>query len=40
MIELQHGSYDTHEYLSRIKSGQDAEFVERYNEYLKEYALP
>lgn len=40
MIELQHGSYDTHEYLSRLKSGQDAEFVDRYNEYLKEYALP
>lgn len=40
MIELQHGSYDTHEYLGRLKSGQDAEFVERYNDYLKEYALP
>lgn len=40
MIELQHGAYDTHEYLSRIKSGQDPDFAERYNQYLKEYVLP
>ncbi len=40
IIELKHGSYDTHEYLSRLKSGQDTAFVEQYNAYLKEYVLP
>ena len=40
MIELQHGSYDTHEYLNSIKNGQNSEFVEIYNDFLKEYVLP
>ena len=40
MIELQHGSYDTHEYLNSIKSGKNADFVDRYNHFLTEYALP
>lgn len=40
MIELQHGSYDTHEYLNSIKNGQSPEFIESYNGFLKEYALP
>lgn len=40
MIELHHGSYDTHEYLNSIKNGQNAAFIEHYNQFLKEYALP
>lgn len=40
MIELQHGSYDTHEYLNSIKSGKNADFIDRYNHFLTEYALP
>lgn len=40
MIELQHGSYDTHRYLNSIKNGQSPEFIDCYNGFLKEYALP
>lgn len=40
IIELQHGSYDTHEYLNQIKSGKNEYFLKQYDEYLKEYVLP
>lgn len=40
IIELQHGSYDTHEYLNQIKSGKNAYFLKQYDQYSKEYVLP
>ncbi len=40
IIELQHGSFDTHEYLNSIKNGQSQAFINAYNQFLAEYALP
>jgi phosphate:Na+ symporter len=40
VIELQHGSFDTHEYLNSIKNGQSQAFINAYNQFLAEYALP
>lgn len=39
MIELAHGSVDTHRYLGTVKSGDDKGFVESYQNYLEKYAL-
>lgn len=39
MIELQHGAYYTHEYLSKIKSGKNSEFSEQYEQYLREFSI-
>lgn len=39
IIELRHGSFDTHEYLNAIKSG-DRGFLAQYDGFLKQYELP
>jgi phosphate:Na+ symporter len=39
MIEMAHGSFETHEYLNHLKnSGEDA-YVNLYNNYKKKYVL-
>ena len=40
VIEMQHGSFDTHEYLNRIKSGGNEEYTRYYQQYLEKYTLP
>jgi len=40
VIEMQHGSFDTHEYLNRIKSGGNEEYTRYYQQYLDKYTLP
>ena len=39
MIEIAHGSFETHEYLSHVKGDGENDFAERYAEYKKKYAL-
>lgn len=39
LIELNHGSFDTHEYLSGVKTGKDEQFKSLYNKYYQKYAL-
>ncbi len=39
MIEIAHGSFETHEYLSHVKSDGENDFAVRYDEYKKKYAL-
>ncbi len=38
-IELSNDSFETHEYLSRVKSGEEAGFAEMLDAYAKKYAL-
>ena len=38
LIELSHGSFDTHEYLNNVKTT-DADFVQKYNMYKARYVL-
>lgn len=39
IIELSHDSFDTHEYLQGVKSGDNQEFIEHFNAYRKKYSL-
>lgn len=39
MLEINHGSFETHEYLSHVKSDGENDFAERYREYKKKYSL-
>ena len=39
MIEIAHGSFETHEYLSHVKGDGENDFAARYAEYKKKYAL-
>ena len=39
MIELKHGSVDTHRYLDGVKSGDNRGFLDQYDQYMKKYAL-
>ncbi len=39
MIEIAHGSFETHEYLSRVKDDGENDFAAKYAEYKKKYAL-
>jgi phosphate:Na+ symporter len=39
MIELAHGSFDTHEYLNNVKTSGDDVFVSMYNEYKQKYVI-
>lgn len=39
MIELAHGSFDTHEYLNNVKTSGDDAFVSMYNEYKQKYVI-
>lgn len=38
-IEIAHGSFETHEYLNQVKSGDEKEFAAMYEEYKKKYAI-
>lgn len=40
IIELDKKSFETHEYLNEIKTGEDYEFTKMYKQYQAEYALP
>lgn len=40
LIETARGSFDTHEYLSAIKAGQDNGFADNYRKQLSKYRLP
>ena len=39
MIEIAHGSFETHEYLNHVKNSGEDEYVELYNKYKKQYVL-
>ena len=39
IIELQHNSFDTHEYLHEIKRSDNENFKENYNAFLRKYAI-
>ncbi len=39
MLELAQGSFDTHEYLSHVKYDGENNFAEKYDEFLKKYAI-
>lgn len=39
MIEINNDTFETHEYLNHIKSGEGTEFVEMYESYKQKYAL-
>ena len=39
MIEINNDTFETHEYLSHIKSGEGTEFVEMYENYKLKYSL-
>ena len=39
MIELAHGSFDTHEYLNNVKTSGDEAFVSMYNQYKQKYVI-
>ncbi len=38
-IEIAHGTFETHEYLNQRKSGNEADFIEMYEQYKQKYAL-
>ncbi len=40
IIQINQESFETHEYLSGIKSDDDSRFAQRYADYLEKYALP
>lgn len=40
MIEVNSGEFDTHEYLEKIKSGSDEDFIRRHARYAGRYAIP
>lgn len=40
MIEIEAGSFDTHEYLEKIRNGENADFERRYARYAGRYAIP
>ena len=39
MIEINNDTFETHEYLSQVKSGEGTDFVEMYEAYKQKYAL-
>ena len=39
MLEIDQGSFDTHEYLSQVKYGGENNFAEKYEEYAKKYTI-
>jgi phosphate:Na+ symporter len=39
IIELDHGSFDTHEYLNSVKNGSNEAFTALYQKYLEKYTL-
>ena len=39
MIEINNDTFETHEYLSQVKSGEGTDFVEMYENYKQKYAL-
>lgn len=39
LIEIDHGSFETHEYLNHLKSSGEDSYVTQYNAYKKKYAL-
>ncbi len=39
LIEIAHGSFETHEYLSHVKSDGENDFTERYDAYKKKYSI-
>ena len=39
MIEAEHGSFDTHEYLHAVKTQPDSEFTEQFNRWHKQFEL-
>lgn len=39
LIEMQHGSLDTHEYLNNLKTSGEMEYTKLYNAYRKKYSL-
>ena len=39
MIEVAEGEFETHKYLNRVKSGNDEQFINAYNEYAEKYSL-
>lgn len=40
VIEIDHESFDTHEYLSEVRGGADEQFAKKYGEYLDKFKLP
>ena len=40
LLEIENGSFDTHEYLSNVKDGGENDFNERYKEFKEKYRLP
>ncbi len=40
LIEMQHNSFDTHEYLSNLKASGELEYTKLYNTFKEKYALP
>ena len=38
-IEIAHDSFETHEYLNQIKSGEENEFVSLYEEFKQKYYM-
>ncbi len=39
LIEIAHGSFETHEYLSHVKADGENDFTERYDKYKKKYSI-
>ncbi len=39
LIEMEHGSFQTHEYLNSVKSESEGNFVELFNQYSKQYQI-
>lgn len=40
LIQIQDGSFETHEYINELKKTEDSYFLERFTQYTKKYALP
>ena len=40
LIEMQHDSFDTHEYLSNLKASGELEYTKLYNMFKQKYSLP
>ena len=39
MLEIAHGSFDTHEYLSHVKYDGENDFARRYEDFKKKYSV-
>ncbi len=40
LIQIQDGSFETHEYINELKKTEDSYFLERFTQYTRKYALP